>query len=119
MADDGTKVTIRMGPEEIQAMEDFMGDHNFGSRSDFIREAISTYIESKRNGAGKMEDGGIFVRFSDLQMDALGNLVKSGLCLDEEEFVRRCVLERIITKTIEEEAFENAFRAAQRNAVLK
>ena len=56
---------------------------------------------------------------SDLHMDALGNLVKSGMCLDAEEFIRRCVLEKIVPKNVEEEAFENAFRLAQQSAALK
>lgn len=119
MSDDGTKVTIRMGPEEIQAMEDFMADHDIGNRSDFIRDAISGYIASKKAGVSVTADSGIFVRFSDLQLNALENLVQSGVCFDEEEFIRRCVLEKIVPRTVEEEAFDNAFRAAQRNAVLK
>ena len=119
MSDEGTKVTIRMGPEEIQAMEDFMADNDIGNRSDFIRAAITGYIASQKAGVQVTSDSGIFVRFSDLQLDALGNLVKSGICFDEEEFVRKCVLDRILPKTVEEEAFDNAFRTAQRNAALK
>ena len=119
MSDDGTKVTIRMGPEEIQAMEDFMAENDIGNRSDFIRAAIMGYIASQKTNIPGSENGGIFVRFSDLHMDALGNLVKSGMCLDAEEFIRRCVLEKIVPKNVEEEAFENAFRLAQQSAALK
>ena len=119
MSDEGTKVTIRMGPEEIQAMEDFMADYDIGNRSDFIREAISGYIASKKAGVQVTAESGIFVRFSDLQLNALENLVASGISYDEEEFIRRCVMEKILPKTVEEEAFENAFRTAQRNAALK
>ncbi len=119
MTDDGTKVTIRMGPEEIQAMEDFMAENDIGNRSDFIRDAIRGYISSQKSGTSNVSDGGIFVRFSDLHMDALSGLVQRGICLDEEEFVRRCVLEKIVSRTVEEEAFNDSFRVAQRNAALK
>ena len=41
------------------------------------------------------------------------------MCLNEEEFIRRCVLDKIVPKTVEEEAIEDSFRTAQRNAALK
>ncbi len=119
MTDEGTKVTLRMGPEEIQMMEDFMDEHDIGNRSDFIRDAIRGYIASQNAPGHVAQEGGIFVRFSDLHMDALAGLVQRGICLDEEEFVRRCVLEKIVSKTVEEEAFNDSFRTAQRNAALK
>ncbi len=39
--------------------------------------------------------------------------------LNEEEFVRKCVLDKIVPKTVEEEVIEDSFRMAQRNAALK
>ena len=118
MSDEATKVTIRMGPDVIQAMEDFMADHGIENRSDFIRDAISGYIASQENG-GSASTGGIFVRFSELQMDALENIIQSGVAYDVEEFVRGCVLDRIVPEEVQKEAYANAFRSAQRNAVLK
>jgi hypothetical protein len=119
MSDDGTRITIRMGIEEIQQMEDFMGDHDIENRSDFVRDAIKAYMDMITSGRQMNGDSGIFVRFSDLQLNALTSLVSLGVCLDEEEFVRKCVLDKILPKAVEEEAYENAFRAAQRNAVMK
>ena len=119
MTDEGTKVTLRMGPEEIQMMEDFMDEHDIGNRSDFIRDAIRGYIDSQRNGGTVASGSGIFVRFSDLQMDALQGIVQRGICLNEEEFVRKCVLDKIVPATVEEEAYADSFRTAQRNAALK
>ena len=118
MSDEATKVTIRMGPDVIQAMEDFMADHGIENRSDFIRDAISGYIASQENG-GSASTGGIFVRFSELQMDALDKIVEGGVAYDVEEFVRRCVLDRIVPEEVEKDVFTNAFRSAQRNAALK
>lgn len=120
MTDDGTKVTLRMGPEEIQMMEDFMDENDIGNRSDFIRDAIRGYIASQRKGVPTCaSESGIFVRFSELQMDALSGIVQRGISLNEEEFVRKCVIDKIIPATVEEEAMADAFRTAQRNAALK
>ena len=106
MTDDGIKITLRMGTEELQALEDFMGERDLENKSD--------------SPAGQMpSEGGIFVRLSDIHLDALNQLVQRGMCLNEEEFIRRCVLDKIVPKTVEEEAIEDSFRTAQRNAALK
>lgn len=120
MTDDGIKITLRMGMEELQALEDFMGEHDLENKSNFIREAVRRYMETYDSpGASGAEGSGIFVRFSDIHLDALQQLVQRGICLSEEEFVRKCVLDRIVTKTVEEEAIEDSLRTAQRNAALK
>ena len=119
MSDDGTKVTIRMGPEEIQLMEDFMADHDIGNRSDFIRDAIKGYISAVKAGTPQNAEGGIFVRLNDVQLETLDALVKTGISVSEEEFIRKCVLEKIIPRSVEDETIENAFRAAQMKAAYK
>ena len=48
MADDGTKITLRVGSDDIQLMEDYMAEAGIGNRSDFIRDAIRGYIEYKK-----------------------------------------------------------------------
>ena len=119
MSDEGTKITIRMGPEEIQMMEDFMGDHDIGNRSDFIRDAIKGYIASMKAGQPMTAEGGIFVRLSDVQLETLNGLVQTGLAVSEEEYIRKCLLDKIVPKSVEDEAIENAFRAAQMKAAYK
>ena len=119
MSDEGTKITIRMGSEEIQMMEDFMSDHDIGNRSDFIRDAIKGYIASVKAGQPQNAEGGIFVRLNDVQMDTLDALVQTGIAVSGEEYIRKCVLDKIIPKSIEDDAIENAFRAAQMKAALK
>ena len=112
MTDDGIKITLRMGTEELQALEDFMGERDLENKS--------RYMETYDSPAGQMpSEGGIFVRLSDIHLDALNQLVQRGMCLNEEEFIRRCVLDKIVPKTVEEEAIEDSFRTAQRNAALK
>ncbi len=119
MSDEGTKITIRMGPEEIQMMEDFMGDHDIGNRSDFIRDAIKGYIASMKAGQPMTAEGGIFVRLSDVQLETLNGLVQTGLAVSGEEYIRKCLLDKIVPKSVEDETIENAFRAAQMKAAYK
>ena len=122
MAEDGTKITLRVGPEEIQLMEDFMSDNGIGNRSDFIRDAIRGYVEFKRNetkNTGVPMEGGIFVRFNDLQLQALKHLTQLGICLTEEEFVRKSVLDVLISDEKKAAAIRNAFETAQMSAELK
>ncbi len=122
MADDGTKITLRVGPEEIQMMEDYMSDHGIGNRSDFVRDAIRGYIQYKKTesmSTGVPMEGGIFVRFNDLQLQALKHLTQLGICLTEEEFIRRTVLDVMITDEKKAEAIKNAFETAQMSAELK
>ena len=63
MTDEGTKVTLRMGPEVIQMMEDFMDEHDIGNRSDFIRDANFLFKQARtaykqRAKKGEETDGG-------------------------------------------------------------
>ncbi len=122
MTDDGTKITLRVGSDDIQLMESFMAENGIGNRSDFIRDAIRGYITYKKTESPapmKAEKGGIFVRCSDVQLETLSNLAKLGICLSEEEFVRKCVLDVIVPKDAGVKAISDAFASAQMLAALK
>jgi hypothetical protein len=113
MTDEGAKVTIRMGPEEIQLMEDFMADRNIGNRSDFIRDAINGYIKAQQNPAsGMVEGGGIFVRLGEVHMEALEMMRQDGTCFDVEEFARKCILDKLISPEFEKDSIDRAVKAA-------
>ncbi len=113
-----TKVTLRMGPEEVRIMDDYVDEHpEIGSRSNFIRAAVRAYVGSRE--AGTEEKGGIFVRFSEVQMGALRLMKEEGICLNEEEFVRNCVLRQLISEETAKESAENAFRTAQLASKMK
>lgn len=107
------KITIRVSPEELELIEDYIGDHGIENRSTFIREAVKGYIEAQSR---KSEDGsqnGLYIRLNDTQMATLRHLVSLGICVSEEEFVRQTLLDRIVPKSAIDEAVENAFRLAQ------
>ncbi len=72
MTDDGFKITLRMGIEEAQSLDDFVSERDL-NRSEFIREAIKRYMEMYDTPiAQTASESGIFIRFSNLHMDALG-----------------------------------------------
>ncbi|MDN5357736.1 MAG: hypothetical protein PWR17_905 [Candidatus Methanomethylophilaceae archaeon] len=118
---DDTKVTLRMGPEEIQMMDDYVAEHpEVGTRSNFIRAAVRAFVVGDATDIdGRAEESGIFVRFPEVQLIALSLLKKQGICLSEEEYVRTCVLKKLITEETEKESAVNAFKTAQYTSKLK
>lgn len=121
MSEKEISITLRMGIEDFQMMEDFMSENGIDGRSHFIRDAISGYIASQRSGVSRGADseGGIFVRFKEVQMDALRLMVEDGTAFDEEEYVRKCVLEKLISRDAEADSADRAFKAAQMASKMK
>ncbi|MCL1811687.1 MAG: ribbon-helix-helix domain-containing protein [Methanomassiliicoccaceae archaeon] len=112
-------ISIRMGTEDIQSMEDFMAERGIDSRSRFVRDAIAGYISSQRDGPGGAGSSGLFIRFKEVQMEALRLMVEDGTAFDEEEYVRKCVLEKLVSPENEADSAERAFKAAQMSSKMK
>jgi hypothetical protein len=119
MGDKEITISIRMGTEDIQSMEDFMAEKGIDSRSRFVRDAIAGYIASQRSGSGSAGGGGIFVRLKEVQMEALRLMVEDGTAFDEEEYIRKCVLEKIVSPESEADSAGRAFKAAQMASKMK
>ncbi|MDR1954593.1 MAG: ribbon-helix-helix domain-containing protein [Candidatus Methanoplasma sp.] len=113
-------ISIRMGTEDLQLMEDFMTEKGIDSRSHFVRDAIAGYISSQRSRSGGVRsEGGVFVRFREVQMEALRLMVEDGTAFDEEEYIRRCVLEKLVSPESEADSADRAFKAAQLASKMK
>ncbi|MDR1690816.1 MAG: ribbon-helix-helix domain-containing protein [Candidatus Methanoplasma sp.] len=112
-------ISIRMGTEDLQMMEDFMSEKGIDSRSRFIRDAISGYIKSQKHGVSGGAESGVFVRFREVQMEALRLMVEDGTSFDEEEYIRKCVLEKLISPESEADSAGRAFKAAQMASKMK
>jgi hypothetical protein len=111
---DDEKITLRMGLSDLQLMDDYLAEHpELGKRSRFIRTAVMEYIKGDGKCTPSDNQSGIFVRFNAVELAALFLRKQSGNCLDEEEFIRRCVTDAIIPKITSEES-ENMFRTAQK-----
>lgn len=120
MAEKETLISIRMGSEEIQRMEGLMFDLGIDSRSRFIRDAIDLYVASKGKANVNAEESGIFVRFKEIHMEAIRLMVEDGTAgLDEEDYVRRCTLTKLITPEAEADSADRAFKAAQLSSKMK
>ncbi len=113
--DDGTKITIRVSPEDIQVMEDFMSDHEIGNRSDFIRDAIRGYIASSR-ASHEADADGIYVRLTGVQLQTLENMRRDGTIYDAESYVRQLITADIVPKEALEDSKVRAFKAAQQSS---
>ena len=112
MNDDGFKITLRVSQEEIEAIDDFMRAKGVSNRSLFIREVVSRYISESEGSDEDSQSNGIFVHLNDVHLQALQYLVDQGVCLNPEEYVRRCVTDKLLTKEAEEKAINNAFEMA-------
>ena len=119
MGDKEITISIRMGTEDIQLMEDFMSEKEIDSRSRFVRDAIAGYISSQRAGTSSAGKSGVFVRFKEVQMEALRLMVEDGTAFDEEEYIRKCVLEKLVSPESEADSAGRAFKAAQMASKMK
>jgi len=120
MGDKEIPISIRMGIEDVQMMEDFMAEKGIDSRSRFIRDAIAGYISSQKPISGVAgTESGIFVRFREVQMEALRLMVEDGTAFDEEEFIRKCVLAKLVSPETEADSADRAFKAAQLASKMK
>lgn len=116
--DEGSlKVTIRISPEDLNLLEDYMAEHGIENRSDCIREAIKSLVE--KDNVEDCSQTGLFVHLNEIQKATLKGLVDLGIAVSEEEFVRRVLLEKIIPANEVESAISNAFRLAQKQSALK
>jgi hypothetical protein len=52
-------------------------------------------------------------------MEALRLLVEDGTAFDEEEFIRKCVLEKLVSREAEADSADRAFKAAQLASKMK
>jgi len=113
-------ISIRMGTEDVQMMEDFMSENGIDSRSRFIRDAIAGYINLQRKGSGSAGiRNGIFVPFNEVQLETLRLMVEDGIAFSEEEYIRSCVREKIVSKESETDSIERAFKNAQLTSKMK
>jgi metal-responsive CopG/Arc/MetJ family transcriptional regulator len=114
-------ISIRIDTEVNQLMEDYMAEKKIDSRSRFIRDAISGYIDLQRRAElGGSELGvGIFVRLREAHIEALRLMVEDGTAFSEEEYVRNCLMEKLVSPEAQAESAKNAFKAAQLTSKMK
>lgn len=111
--EEGVKVSIRLSNEDMQLIQDFMEEHDLDvTTSSFIRDAIRGYIAGKKVPAEAGEDG-IYVRLSEVLIQAMENMRKEGVIFDNESYIRQLIMADIIPKESLDNTKANAFKAAQ------
>lgn len=111
--EEGVKISVRLSSEDMQLIQDFMEENDLDvTISSFIRDAIRGYIADKKVPAEAGEDG-IYVRLSEVLIQAMENLKKEGVIFDEESYIRQLVMSDLIPQESLENTKTNAFKAAQ------
>ena len=111
--EEGVKISVRLSSEDMQLIQDFMEENDLDvTISSFIRDAIRGYIADKKVPAEAGEDG-IYVRRSEVLIQAMENLKKEGMIFDEESYIRQLVMSDLIPQESLENTKTNAFKAAQ------
>ncbi|MCL2142922.1 MAG: ribbon-helix-helix domain-containing protein [Methanomassiliicoccaceae archaeon] len=110
---DDERITLRMGPSDVQLMDDYLEEHpDLGTRSQFIRIALRRYIKGNAQNTSSDEEGGIFVRLNPVHLNQLRLLKQNGKCFSEEEFIRKCVMD-IIVPPLKADEIEDNHKMAQ------
>jgi len=116
------RITLRMGTEEVQAMDEYLDEHpELGNRSQFIRTAVREYV-NRDAGVARLSDRkgeGLFVRFTETELEAIDLLVEKGAFLDGEEFVRTAMRDAFSPRESREEAVRNAYAVAASEALKR
>lgn len=113
--EDGFKITLRVSPEELQALEDYMAANDIDNRSDFIRDMIRDKIAGKAQTA-EAGDNAVVVRLSPVVLQTIENMKADGTIFDAESYIRQLIMTDIIPKEAVEDSKARAFGAAQQSS---
>lgn len=84
-------ISVRMGQEDISKMDEFLAEHpELGGRSQFIRTAVSHYINRDADVEDRKGDG-FYIRFTPKEAETMEILISRGEYLSKEEFVRSVI----------------------------
>jgi hypothetical protein len=99
---DDERITLRMGTEEVQAMDSFLEKNpSLGTRSLFIRTAIREYINRDAGVSAQPAQSaktGVFVEMMPEMYEHAKETAKGLWCLNVEEYVRSILIDDIRTR---------------------
>lgn len=106
---DGERITLRMEPEDIFAMDVFLDENpEFANRSQLIRIALRNYMRRD----AQVEDGdGLTIKLGDRYLNALSALKDNGFADSEAGVVERIVERTLVPRETLEDAAKKAFAA--------
>ena len=92
-------VSLRMGTEEVQKMDDFLEGHpELGGRSLFIRTAIRQYIDRDADVPTSNKNT-VTVRLARTELETLQSMVDDGTYIDCADAIRNMVRSKLVNET--------------------
>ena len=113
MADDGSIVSLRMGKEEVQKMDDFLEGHpELGGRSLFIRTAIRQYIDRDADVQETKNKNEVAVRLSAAELETIDSMVDDGTYIDRSDAIRSMMRSMMVNDVKITELARSKYEAA-------
>ena len=113
MTDDNKIVSLRMGEEEIQMMDDFLKGHpELGGRSLFIRTAIRQYIDRDADVQRTSNKNEVAVRLSAAELETIDSMVDDGTYIDRADAIRNMMRSIMVNEAKIGELAKSKYEAA-------
>ena len=105
-------VSLRMGTEELQKMDDFLEGHpELGGRSLFIRTAIRQYIDRDADVQASTKNT-VEVRLSRAELETIQSMVDDGTYIDCADAIRNMVRSKMVDEIKVTEVLQNKYSDA-------
>ena len=105
-------VSLRMGTEELQRMDDFLEGHpELGGRSLFIRTAIRQYIDRDADVRTSAKNT-VEVRLARAELEAIQSMVDDGTYIDCADAIRELIRSKIVDDVKVTEVAQNKYSDA-------
>ena len=103
-ADENERISLRLGPEELRMLDDFLAESNeFSNRSQLARAAIKSFIEKDGGSTEERAPNEVLVVLPPLVLDTIKHLVEQGIYSDLSEAVADCTRHEFLNKESLEE----------------
>lgn len=98
MTDDGRIVSLRIGTEDLQIMDNFLERHpELGGRSLFIRTVIRQYIDRYTDAPPKLTNKNeVVVKMSMAEMETIDSMIDDGIYMDRPDAIRSLIRSKIV-----------------------
>ena len=106
-------VSLRMGTEELQKMDDFLEGHpELGGRSLFIRTAIRQYIDRDADVPTTSKKNTVEVRLSAAELETIDSMIDDGTYIDRADAIREMMRSMMVNNVRITELVQSKYEAA-------
>ena len=103
-ADENERISLRLGPEELRLIDDFLAESKeFSNRSQLTRAAIKSFIEKGEGSNEVRAPNEVLVVLPPLVLETIKHLVEQGIYSDISEAVADCTRHEFLHKESLEE----------------